>query len=58
MIRTASVDEPCIFYLSKSHQFIRISLQNGTAPFGFATKGTGSTYDYSIGPKSLNEYIG
>jgi hypothetical protein len=44
--------------LGKSQQFIRISLQNGVAPFGFATKGTGSTYDYHISPKLLNEYIG
>ena len=44
--------------LGKSPQFIRIALQNGAAPFGFATKGTGSTYDYHISPKLLNEYIG
>jgi transcriptional regulator with XRE-family HTH domain len=44
--------------LGKSQQFIRISLQNGVAPFGFATKGTGSTYDYHISPKLLDEYIG
>lgn len=44
--------------LGKSQQFIRIALQNGVAPFGFATKGTGSTYDYHISPKLFNEYIG
>ena len=44
--------------LGKSQQFIRISLQNGVAPFGFATKGSGSTYDYHISPKLLDEYIG
>ena len=44
--------------LGKSQQFIRIALQNGVAPFGFATKGTGNTYDYHISPKLLNEYIG
>jgi len=44
--------------LGKSQQFIRLSLQNGAAPFGFATKGSGSTYDYHISPKLLNEYIG
>ena len=44
--------------LGKSQQFVRISLQNGVAPFGFATKGTGSTYDYHISPKLLDEYIG
>ena len=44
--------------LGKSQQFIRIALQNGAAPFGFATKVSGSTYDYHISPKLLNEYIG
>jgi transcriptional regulator with XRE-family HTH domain len=44
--------------LGKSQQFIRLALQNGVAPFGFATRGTGSTYDYHISPKLLNEYIG
>ena len=44
--------------LGKSQQFIRIALQNGAAPFGFATKGAGSTYDYHISPKLLDEYIG
>ena len=44
--------------LGKSQQFIRIALQNGVAPFGFATKGTGSTFDYHISPKLFNEYIG
>jgi len=44
--------------LGKSKQFIRIALQNGVAPFGFATKGTGDSYDYHISPKLLNEYIG
>ena len=44
--------------LGKSKQFIRIALQNGVAPFGFATKGSGDAYDYHISPKLLNEYIG
>lgn len=44
--------------LGKSQQFVRIALQNGAAPFGFATKGCGSTFDYHISPKLLNEYIG
>ena len=44
--------------LGKSQQFVRIALQNGAAPFGFATKGAGSTYDYHISPKLLDEYIG
>jgi transcriptional regulator with XRE-family HTH domain len=44
--------------LGKSKQFIRIALQNGVAPFGFATKGSGDSYDYHISPKLLDEYIG
>jgi hypothetical protein len=44
--------------LGKSQQFIRVALQNGTAPFGFATKVSGNHYDYHISPKLLGEYIG
>ena len=52
-----SIEEAAL-RLGKSQQFVRMALQNGTAPFGFATKGAGSTYDYHISPKLLNEYIG
>jgi len=44
--------------LGKSKQFIRIALQSGAAPFGFAIKGSGESYDYHISPKLLDEYIG
>jgi len=44
--------------LGKSQQFIRVALQNGVAPFGFATKVSGSAYDYHISPKLLEAYIG
>ena len=44
--------------LGKSKQFIRIALQSGAAPFGFATKGSGDYYDYHISPKLLDAYIG
>ena len=44
--------------LGKSQQFVRVALQNGVAPFGFAIKGSGSTFDYHISPKLLDEYIG
>ena len=44
--------------LGKSQQFVRVALQNGIAPFGFATKVSGSTYDYHISPKLLDDYIG
>jgi len=44
--------------LGKSPQFVRVALQNGVAPFGFATKVSGDHYDYHISPKLLGEYIG
>ena len=44
--------------LGKSQQFVRVALQNGIAPFGFATKVSGSLYDYHISPKLLDDYIG
>jgi transcriptional regulator with XRE-family HTH domain len=44
--------------LGKSQQFIRVSLQRGIAPFGFATKVSGNAYDYHISPKLLDDYIG
>ena len=44
--------------LGKSPQFVRMALQNGAAPFGFATKVTGNHFDYHISPKLLDKYIG
>jgi transcriptional regulator with XRE-family HTH domain len=43
--------------LGKSEQFIRVALQTGTAPFGFAAKNK-TIWSYHISPKKLNEYIG
>jgi len=43
--------------LGKSEQFIRVALQMGTAPFGFAAKNK-TVWSYHISPKKLNEYIG
>lgn len=42
--------------LGKSKQFVRVALQRGIAPFGFAVK-TSSKYSYHISPKKLAEYI-
>lgn len=42
--------------LDKSEQFIRVALQTGTAPFGFATKNK-TRYSYHISPKKLAEYV-
>lgn len=44
--------------LGKSEQFVRVALQNGSAPFGFATQISGNRYSYHISPKKLKEYQG
>lgn len=44
--------------LGKSEQFVRVALQRGLAPFGFATKITGQKYSYHISPKLLEQYQG
>ena len=43
--------------LGKSKQFIRIGLQRGVLPFGYAVK-MSSKYSYHISRKKLYEYIG
>lgn len=49
--------EKCAKLLGKSEQFVRVALQTGTAPFGFAVKNK-TVYSYHISPKKLKEYIG
>lgn len=44
--------------LGVSQQFIRVSLQQGLAPFGFAVKITPNRWTYHISPSKLREYIG
>lgn len=44
--------------LGKSKQFVRVSLQRGIAPFGFAVKGTGDKWSYHISPKKFYDYAG
>jgi transcriptional regulator with XRE-family HTH domain len=44
--------------LGKSEQFVRVALQRGLAPFGFATRITGQKYSYHISPKQLEQYQG
>ncbi|NLG58525.1 MAG: helix-turn-helix domain-containing protein [Clostridiales bacterium] len=44
--------------LGKSEQFVRVTLQRGLAPFGFATRITGNKYSYHISPKLFEEYQG
>lgn len=43
--------------LDKSEQFIRVALQTGTAPFGFAAKNK-TRWSYHISPKLFEEYLG
>lgn len=43
--------------LGKSDQFVRASLQAGTAPFGFASK-TKTKWSYHISPMKLKDYVG
>lgn len=43
--------------LDKSEQFIRVALQMGTAPFGFAARNK-TKWSYHISPKKLTEYAG
>lgn len=43
--------------LGKSEQFVRVALQTGVAPFGFAVKNK-TVFSYHISPKKLAEYIG
>ena len=55
-VKNVSVSE-CARMLGKSEQFVRVALQQGIFPFGFAVR-TSSKYSYHISPKKLNEYIG
>ena len=48
----------CAALLGKSKQFIRVALQRGIAPFGFAVKVSADKYSYHISPKKLFDYIG
>ena len=43
--------------LGISPQSVRVALQTGVAPFGFAVKNS-SVFTYHISPKKLAEYIG
>ena len=54
--RNISVKE-CAKLLGKSEQFVRVALQSGSAPFGFAVRNK-TVYSYHISAKKLAEYIG
>ena len=44
--------------LGKSEQFVRVSLQRGKAPFGFAVQMNSGKWCYHISPKRFAEYQG
>lgn len=54
-MKNISVSE-CAKMLGKSEQFVRVALQTGVAPFGFAVKNK-TVFSYHISPKKLAEYI-
>lgn len=47
----------CAKLLNKSPQFVRIGLQRGILPFGYAIK-MSSKWTYHISEKKVYEYIG
>lgn len=47
----------CAKVLGKSEQFVRIGLQRGILPFGYAVK-MSSKWTYHISEAKVNEYLG
>lgn len=47
----------CAELLQKSQQFVRIGLQRGTLPFGYAVK-LSSRWTYHISAHKVHEYLG
>ena len=44
--------------MNKSKQFVRVGLQQGKLPFGYAVKIGGNKFTYYISPKKFTEYTG
>lgn len=44
--------------MGKNPQYVRLALQQGLVPFGFAIKGRGDRYVYYISKKQFEEYTG
>lgn len=44
--------------LGISIQAVRVGLQNGTFPFGWAIKTSETRFTYAISPKLFEEYLG
>lgn len=49
--------QECARLLDKSPQFVRIGLQKGILPFGYAIK-MSSKWTYHISEKKVHEYLG
>lgn len=49
--------EECAKRIGKSPQFVRIGLQRGILPFGYAIK-MSSRWTYTISEGKVNEYLG
>lgn len=54
-MKTVPVKEAALL-LGKSPEHVRMALVQGSAPYGYAVKGKGNSYDYHISPKKLIEY--
>ena len=55
-IKNVSIEEAAR-RMGKSKQFVRVALQKGVAPFGFAIKVSGNKYSYNIPPARLERYL-
>lgn len=55
-VQNISVAE-CAKILGKSEQFVRVALQQGVLPFGFAVK-MSSKYSYHVSKAKVYEYLG
>lgn len=48
----------CAKLLDKSPQFVRVGLQQGILPFGYAIKINGDKYTYHISAAKVYDYLG
>lgn len=48
----------CAKLLKKSPQFVRVGIQRGILPFGYAVKISGERYTYHISKHKVYEYLG
>ena len=55
-LKNVSIEEAAS-RMGKSKQFIRVALQSGIAPFGFAVKVSGDKWSYHISPMRFESYL-